>query len=237
MVADTTTDEGGISGALTLEYSYRAVEGDLLGLLVQVDAEDALASRVRDVLVEEVQQNEVCLHLVKVMDSLIQKENEQIASRIYSLECLLREALSILMLSVSEGDYYQLLGPSQVSTLNDMPKAEDLEKALENEFSYISFSDYRNVINRKLPSKIQDVFALIQASTSYDEFRAGLQPHVTAPPESVAFIASLNTVLDPIEKARNAVAHNRKLTKTVRENFHKAADDLEVIMEEFFASL
>lgn len=236
-VTELVNDESLQTAAITLSYQRPAVTGQLVGVELLLEGEASVVQQAREMVVDGLQTSGSVKHILGVSDSLVQAENAKLAARIYHLESRLREALSVLMLSACEDDYYSLLKTSQVQTNKDMPKADELFKGLENEFSYISFSDYRNVISRRMPSNVSDMLSLIQASTNYEELRSGLTPHMLSDPLAASFVASLSIVLDPIEKARNAVAHNRRLRPKTRADFERAAGQLEVSISDLFTEV
>ena len=48
-------------------------------------------------------------------------------------------------------------------------------------------------------------------------------------------IASLKQMLDPIERLRNCVAHNRTPTDRIIQNYHNARNELDIKLDEFLA--
>ena len=231
-------DVGLLSARAFFTYRRASTNGVVAGLRLELEGEpDAIRAAV-EAAVDVLRTNTEILHIVKVADASVQDQNARHAARIYQLESRLREALSLLLLStVEDGSFYSLLDASQVGTNKDVPSNQALEAALENEFFYVSFSEYKNVIKRKLPGSVPDVLAVMRATANYDQFLAAIHPTLITDEKTADFVTSLSTVLDSIEKARNCVAHNRQMSRKLLFNFDKAATELDAILDRFFAHL
>jgi len=81
----------------------------------------------------------------------------------------LREVISFIFFNT----YFtslDLLKDLQVNTIKKDLKSEELFKNLENEFFYISFSDYKKLLNLK-NLKDDEKTKLLEASKSFNEWK------------------------------------------------------------------
>ncbi|MFD6817723.1 hypothetical protein ACFWCH_12450 [Microbacterium sp. NPDC060132] len=233
-----TEDEGLLAATPRFTYRRSSAAGTVVGLRLDLDGEREALRGAVDVTVDVLRTNTEVLHIIKVSDSLVQSQNAQHAQTLYRLESRLREALSILLLPAAEdAAWYSLLDASQVGTMKDMPNPTDLEAALENEFFYVSFAEYKNVIKRKMPGNVGDVLSVMRSSSDYEQFLAAIHPTLITDESTAEFISSLSTVLDSIERARNCIAHNRPMSGKLSANFDKASRDLDIILDRFFLGL
>jgi len=166
-------------------------------------------------------------HVLKFFDDLMLEENIRHYREIFELEMRLRKAISLVYLAACEGRYYDLLRDDQMQIARtDKPTDEVLKNASENELFHLLFSQYIQLNQRRRPAKVEDVLMLVTNMTTYDAFRDEITRQPIQNESDQSFLASLKSLLESVEKLRNAVAHNRALSETLRANYTQAKEKL-----------
>ena len=73
----------------------------------------------------------------------------------------------------------------------------------------------------------------IRNTEEYKTLRAEILRVPIEHEEDAEFIASLKGLMDPIERMRNCVAHNRRPTQRITDNYPTARLDLEKHLDEY----
>ena len=107
-----------------------------------------------------------------------------------------------------------------------------MKSATENQFFHLTFSQYIN-LNQRPELKLSDILDKIKNTKEYDAFRAEIRREDPIEhKEDVQFLAGLRSLMDPIEQMRNCVAHNRRPTKSIAQNYPTARLALEKHLDE-----
>lgn len=203
-------------------------------LLNEVSADEsersAFASGMLGQLVSDTLRVETC---VRFEDVRIRDANRLLADEIFYLEMRLREALTLLIISGSDdGEISGHIRESVISPQVHPNRDEMRSPHAENELFYLLFSDYANINN--IPKV--DVNRLMQSIAhlnDFDEFKRAAGRTVLSEDEQLrTFVARLRDLMDPIEKVRNAVAHNRVVRDRLLSSFQYAQKQLNTILED-----
>lgn len=199
------------------------------------DGEDgdtaAIVKNFTDAIVEA--QEEGILHVVKLNDPILFRENAQYAAEIFEIEMKLREAFSVIFIDTVGDEFYSLIKDTSVNPMGE-PQESQMRTRQENQFFYLTFSQYRNLNDKKSFGKNAE--QLIKIIGQATDFRA-LQELLTQTPikkeEYKDFITRLTAILDPIEDVRNCVAHNRTVSQREKDNYVQAKEKLMELINEF----
>ena len=177
-------------------------------------------------------------HVVQFEDPLLETYLAERACEIFALEMKLRRVLSLVYLNA-----YQLEDPLNLlrqerreNQPQPSPEPEHMIAVRENQFFHLLFSQYVNLNQRHEPRSVPDLLESIRSSKEYDCFRAKiiLSP-IIEDEDDAGFIASLRGIVTQIESMRNCVAHNRRPSRSVRDNYPNARDQLEDKLNEYLA--
>jgi len=177
----------------------------------------------------------------KYFDDAMLKNHKKYAEEIFKLEMKLREVFSFIFIDTYRNDYYNLLKEINVKTQSingkNKPNEDYYKSHLENEFFFLLFSNYINLNNLK---KIEqnDLMEMIRNSNDYNELRDILNRRGITKEKYKDLIASIKESLDPIEKMRNCIAHNRSLPDDDGiESYETARDKLEASIKDFWENI
>jgi len=165
-------------------------------------------------------------HLLKFKDPYLKMRNSKYADEIFDIEMKLREVLSLIFMDTYGDNFYNLLKDVSVKPTEDKLQPEQMQTHLENEFFYLLFSHYPNLNIRKQPNTPKDLIHLIGQADGYEVFKQMLISKPIKNEQYAGFLASLQTRVDPIEKLRNCVAHNRTVPQRVIEDYETAKEPL-----------
>ena len=171
-------------------------------------------------------EGEGLLHLVKLYDSHLKRVRAAYADQIFDAEMKLREALTFIFADSYGKNFYGLLNDISIKWPGGKAPDEKVMRAeYENQFFYLTFSDYIEINAFK--------------SLNFDQFRASfadyqsfedLKYRMTGRPiraqHHVDFLSSLKELMDAIEKARNCVAHNRVVPSETAGNYQQSYENL-----------
>ncbi len=176
------------------------------------------------------------VHLVKFDDPLIRVELARWAEEIYALEMKLRRVLTFVYLhAYQDGDPYELLHEEVVQPMNkERPKSEQMKERAENQFFYLTFSQYVG-LNRRPEFKLSDLLDLVRNKEAYDGFREELARVPVADEDDAVLLAGLKERMDAIEAMRNCCAHSRRPSKKVEENYLNARPLLDQLLDSYLA--
>ena len=153
-------------------------------------------------------------HVVKFEDPLLEAYLAERASEIFALEMKLRRVLSFVYLNAYQLENpFSLLWEEREENHPPIPRPQlnQMRAAAENEFFHLTFGQYTN-------------------SLRVDISRLPIEDE-----EDARFIASLKDIIGPIGHMRNCVAHNRRPTGGIRNNYPNARDQLEAKLNEYLA--
>lgn len=170
---------------------------------------------------------------VRFHDSSILERNRVLAEEIFEIEMMIREIITLLVaLTDSTASIASILSDSTVSPQETLDSDSLRGPHAENELFYLLFGQYTQV-NTAKKKDASFIVSLIATCDDFDEFkRRAIQHEVLENEELSTFISSLKTLMDPIEKTRNAVAHNRVVRNRLFGDYVKARDELMVILNE-----
>lgn len=173
--------------------------------------------------------------VVKLSDPVQLHGHTVLYREVYAIEMALREVVSYIFATEFPDNLIDGLAKTTVkpASTENLPQDAQLIKHGENRFFYILFDKYA-ILNDAPDLKAAHIAAALQGGTNLDEVREALDLRPIKEERHAGFLASLQTLMDPLERVRNAVAHNRTVPETVRENFHKAADKLREEVESFW---
>lgn len=173
-------------------------------------------------------------HVVKFEDPLLQAELAGYAKEIFALEMKLRRVLSIIYLhAYQREDPFDLLCDETVNPSRQAkPEMEQMKSATENQFFHLTFGQYIN-LNQRPELRLPDIMQSIRNIEEYDTLRAEILRVPVEHEEDAEFLASLKNLMDPIERMRNCVAHNRRPTKSINDNYPDARSRLEERLDQY----
>lgn len=152
-------------------------------------------------------------HVVKFEDPLLKEYLAERAAEIFDIEMKLRRVLSIIYLNAYQCEKpFRLLRDEKVN-LRGEPEQAEIKKATENQFFYLNFGEYK-----KLNQSSQRTFRI------EDE-------------DDVDLITNLEELMSPIGKMRNCVAHNRRPTDEITENYPNARQRLDERLDQYLSNL
>ena len=172
-------------------------------------------------------------HLLKLNDPQLRRTLRDYGDEIFEIEMKLREALSLIFVDSYGQNFYTLLKEVRVEpTGREAPEESQMQAHCENQFFFLVFSDYININVRKQLNLNRIVEYMGQA----EDFE-GLKQMITTNPITkeryVDFLESLKQRVDPIEKLRNCVAHNRSISQKIIDDYEMAKDLLLEEIKEF----
>ena len=209
----------------------------VIGFALKLPEETESPDSVVDEFAKGMADLEQGFHVLRFEDPLLQAKLAEYSDVIFNLEMKLRRVLSIIYLhAYPNRDPYDLLRMANVN-IQGTPTEEDMKVASENQFFHILFSDYIRVNDRNRLN-LEDVRKLIQESELYEELHSEMVRtlrQMIDDQRDVELIDDIRRNLDPIENMRNCVAHNRRPTLNVIENYHDARDRLDKRLDDYLA--
>lgn len=174
-------------------------------------------------------------HVVKFEDPILKADLANWAEEIFDLEMKLRRVLTLIYLyAYQDGDPYNLLCDESTEPMGKKDlKIEDIKKSLENEFFYLTFSQYVSLNRRPEIKQVKALLETISNSETYDAFRTELNRVPVQHEDDAVFLAGLKERMDPIEKMRNCVAHNRRPSQTVVNNYETVRPLLDNLLDDY----
>lgn len=206
------------------------------GLSIDFNAEDSdegerLAKGFCRELVER--KEEGISHVLKLNDPYMREINHRYAGEIFEIEMKLREAISLIFIDTYGEKFYDLLRETVVNRAGKDVNEEQLRAHFENEFFFLLFSDYRNLNERRLPNNTKYLLSLISACDDFRELREHIDSNPIKLEDYASFLASLKSVVEPIENVRNSIAHNRAISQNAINNYEQAKVTLLDILDGF----
>jgi hypothetical protein len=193
-----------------------------------------------DIVIEEfatiLRETPPVFHAVKFEDPLLHVELRRRAEEIFALEMKLRRVLTFIYVHANqEGDLYDLLHHETVKPMSkEKLQTDQMKAAAENEFFHLTFGQYIG-LNQRPEFKLPAVLQLIHDEESYEAFRSELIRSPIEQEDDAVFLAGLKERMDAIETMRNCVAHNRRPSRRVVENYENARPQLDQLLEDYLA--
>ena len=207
----------------------------LIGFTIELSEKLSNAESVIDNFVNTIRDKDPKSHVVKFEDPLLQAELAEWAAEIFALEMKLRRVLSVIYLNAYQGEEpFSLLRDETVKPM-EKPEQAQMEKAIENQFFYLTFSQYINLNQRPEP-KLPDILEVIESAEQYDDFRAKICRIPVEDEDDADLITNLKELMGPIEKMRNCVAHNRRPTNGIINHYRSALPRLDERLDQYLAN-
>jgi len=205
----------------------------LLGFSLELTEETASIREIVDDFLDTLTADPI-EHAVKFEDPLLRAELATRAEELFALEMKLRRVLSIIYTNAYPvADPYDLLREETVQFMVK-PQEEQMKAAAENQFFHLTFGQYVG-LNRR--HAIKDLIALFRNEDTYETFRAELLRQPVEHEGDASFLAGLKERMDSIEKMRNAVAHNRRPSKRVTQDYLNAFPLVNEALDDYLGAL
>ncbi len=209
-------------------------EAIIFGFTLELPDETAQMQIMVDEFIELLPDTPPIVHVVKFDDPLLQADLVKWAEEIFALEMKLRRVLTLIYLHAYQGDdLYNLLRDEIVQPLaKERPKPEQMKAAAENQFFHLTFGQYVG-LNQRPEFKPSALLEVIRDSENYDTLRAELSRAPVKDEDDAVLLAGLKERMDAIEAMRNSVAHNRRPTRRVVENYDTARPLLDELLNDY----
>lgn len=196
----------------------------LFGFAIELPPETTRPENVVEEFTAALSKTPPITHALKFYDSLVWRQNVRLAEEIFELEMQLRRVLSLIYLHRSPAKPYELLrDETEQPMAPEKLTPQQLAAGVENEFFHLTFGQYPKLNQRRLPTKLPDVFPLIQDSLGFEHFRDELRRMPVENEDDQLFIAGLKDALGTLFTIRNGIAHNRTVPRKALENYEKNA--------------
>lgn len=175
-------------------------------------------------------------HALCFEDPLLRVELARYAVEIFALEMKLRRALSFIYLNAYQlSEPFSLIRAERVRIHQGerLPDSQ-MEEFGENQFFRLDFRDYIG-LNQRQVSNVADILSIIRSADDFDAFREQMLYGPVSQPGDVDFIANLKDIMDPVEKMRNCVAHNRHPTSDVIGDYPDARDRMNDLLNDYLS--
>ncbi|MEK6746988.1 MAG: hypothetical protein AABY33_08160 [Pseudomonadota bacterium] len=180
--------------------------------------------------------------VVKFYDPILYKQHETIYQEIFTIEMSLREVLTYIFLNRFPENPHNLLQYTNITPLyQDKTLAKYIDKRANehsnnysNEFFYLLFSHYTNLLDNKKLSE-QDVTNLLTETETFEQFRNIILDRGVQNETHKDFLLSIKAILTPIENTRNCIMHNRSLSDDLKSDYERAKTELLDKIENFWA--
>ena len=207
----------------------------LIGFSLELPEDTKSIQSVIEEFAEALPDTGPIFHAVKFEDPLLKDELAERATEIFTIEMKLRRVLSLIYLHAyqDDNDPFDLLQDETVQILQrERPRPEQMEAAIENQFFHLLFSQYIN-LNTRADPLLPSILDFIRNSEQYDVLRAKILRNPIEHEKDAEFLTSLKSLMDPIESMRNCVAHNRRPSRSVIDNYPNARRELEERLNEY----
>jgi hypothetical protein len=115
------------------------------------------------------------------------------------------------------------------------PTKVQMQPMYENQFFHLTFSNYVSLNQRPEVKQVPTLLELIRGAEQYEEFRKELQRKPVEKEDDAVLLAGLKERMDAIEKVRNCVAHNRRPSRTMLDNYINARPLLNDLLDQYLA--
>ena len=210
----------------------------LIGFSVELPDETVSISEVIDAYVDSLPKTPPIFHAVKFEDPLLRNELAERAAEIFELEMKLRRVLTIIYLHAYHGeDPFNLLrDESEQPMAREKPTPEQMQAACENQFFHLTFGQYIN-LNKRQSIGLSKVLEIVQSFQHYNALRAEVLRVPVEDEEDAELLADLKTLMNAIDGMRNCVAHNRRPTRRIADNYPNARARLDERLNKYLESL
>jgi len=188
-----------------------------------------------EIFADKVKDDKHFFAIIKLHDETRFESYLNFYREIAELEMQLREILSCIFSYEYLEDFYNLLEEYEVKFPKDIPKQEEFQERLENQFFYLTFSNYFNLDKPKEIRQVKDINNILESSDSYEDFRNKICYRGIKNEKHLDFLAAIKQDLQTIESVRNAVAHNRTISATKLGHYDTAKEHLFEKFQEFWA--
>lgn len=222
-----------------IKYNFQLVNSKSIAGF-EIDVEEILEENY-DIFLEyftdKIKGDKHIFTLIKFHDETRFEDYLKFYREIAELEMKLREILSCIFCCEYSEDFYNLLEEYKVNFPNGKPKKEELRKQLENQFFYLTFSNYLSLDKPKEINHVKDINTILESSESFEDFRENLCNRGIKNEKHLEFLAAIKQDLGTIEGVRNAVAHNRTISSTKSGHYSTAKDHLIEKFQEFWEGI
>lgn len=134
-----------------------------------------------------------------------------------------------------DGDPFDLLIDERTKPVGKSPPTpEQMKVAAENQFFYLTFSQYVG-LNERADIKLPTLLEVLQSSSDYEAFRLEVMRTPVTQEEDAGLLAGLKERMDAIEAMRNCVAHNRRPSGRCSQNYENALPLLDRLLDDYLA--
>jgi hypothetical protein len=174
-------------------------------------------------------------HVVKFEDPLLHQELRQLAEEIFIIEMKLRRVLTIIYLHAYRGDLpYNLLREETMKPMDDVNE-KDMQNVCENEFFHLTFKQYINLNRRPEIKQIQALVDLIRSIPDYKALQTEVERLPVGDEDDAVFLAGLKERMNTIDIMRNCVAHNRRPSRHLTNQYLNVRPLLEKALDDFLS--
>lgn len=171
--------------------------------------------------------------IYKFEDSRFLEIRKQFFEDIYRIETSLREVVSFIFFTT----YYDFWDFLKDLKINDITwklglKQEDLRKNFENEFFYISFKDYKNLLELR-DLKENEKIELLRDSDNFEDRKNRIFERGIKDEPYIDFINSIKQDLEKLEQFRNAIMHNHSFNIDLKQHYEKSKEEIVKKIESF----
>lgn len=171
-------------------------------------------------------------HVVKFEDPLLHQELAAHAEELFALEMKLRRVITVIYLNAYPDEPYNLLREETERPMQQ-PSETQMHEVAENEFFFLTFGQYLNLNRRPDMRQLPALASLIRSNESYESFRRELLRQPVEDEDDAVFLAGLRERMNSIDAMRNCVAHNRRPSKRVTNNYLNALHQLNAMLDQF----
>jgi hypothetical protein len=156
---------------------------------------------------------------------------------IFALEMKLRRVLTFIYLHANQdNDPYDLLRDEAVQPISkEKPQIAQMKAAVENQFFHLTFGQYVNLNQRPDLKQVSALLNLVRDATTYEVFRTEISRAPVEHEDDAVLLAGLKERMDAIETMRNCVAHYRRPSKRVVENYDNARPLVDQLLDDYLA--
>ncbi len=210
----------------------------LIGFTLELPEDASDIETVVSDFAEDLKDRPPVLHIVKFEDPLLQAELSERAAEIFALEMKLRRVLSFIYLYAYQlRDPFDLLREDHVQIVQkEKPTEQEMKESSENQFFHLTFSQYIN-LNQRRQLNQKDLLDIIRDAEQYDALRYAIIRNPIENERDTDLLNNLKALMDPIERMRNCVAHNRRPIQRIADNYHNAYPHLEELLDSYLADL
>jgi hypothetical protein len=107
-----------------------------------------------------------------------------------------------------------------------------MRASAENQFFHLTFSQYIG-LNQRADIRLPTLLDVLQTSGDYEAFRAEIIRAPVEQEDDAGLLAGLKERMDAIERMRNCVAHNRRPSDGVTQNYLNALPLLDRLLDDY----